>query len=93
MNPSSSSSVTIRAKGPQGIQVNGEATSGANTGDFESTLTVSGPTVEYVENPGAKEDDRGCVVRMRLLNNALYVNSEGICGGAGVGFSGLHYRK
>ncbi|MCY1077374.1 hypothetical protein [Archangium lansingense] len=92
-NPSSSSSVTIRAKGPQSIQVNGEATSGANTGDFESTITVSGPTVEYVENPGAKEDDRGCVVRMRLLNNALYVNSEGICGGMGVGFSGLHYRK
>jgi hypothetical protein len=92
-NPSSSSSITIGAKGPQAIQVNGEATSGANVGDFESTLKVSGPTVEYVENPGAKEDERGCVVRMRLLNNALYVSSEGICGGMGVGYSGLHYRK
>jgi hypothetical protein len=30
---------------------------------------------------------------MHLLNNALYVSSEGICGGMGVGDSGLHYRK
>ena len=92
-NKSSSSSVTIRAKGPQSIQVSGEASSGVNTGDFESTLTVSGPTAEYVENPGAAGDERGCVVRMRLFNNALYVGSEGVCGGMGVGFSGLHYRK
>ncbi|PTL78199.1 hypothetical protein [Vitiosangium sp. GDMCC 1.1324] len=86
-NKSSSSSVTLRAAGPQEVQVNGHATNGANTGEFESKLTVSGPLLVYED----KED--GCVVRMRLLNNALYVGSEGTCGGMGVGYQGLHYRK
>ncbi len=82
-----SAELRIAAQGPQGIRVTGEAQSGANTGEFEATYTVSGPLAAPPKGP---ED--GCEVTLRLFNNALFARDNGRCGGMGVSFGGLFHR-
>jgi hypothetical protein len=84
-----SASIDIQAAGPSRIKATGEASSGANTGEFELSYTVSGP---MAQKASGSQEEEACEVQLRLFNNALFAESNSHCGGMGVGFQGLYYR-
>ncbi len=58
-----------------------------HNGDFQGDATPKGDTLSF-----ADEYDDGCRVRMQRIGPWLLIGDNGVCGGAGVTFTGLYRR-
>ena len=58
-----------------------------HNGDFQGDATQEGDTLSFADSY-----DDGCRVRMQRIGPWLLIEDNGVCGGAGVTFTGLYRR-
>jgi hypothetical protein len=59
-----------------------------HNGDFQGNATAEGDTLSFADSY-----DDGCRVRMQRIGPWLLIEDNGVCGGAGVTFTGLYRRE